>query len=143
MKKNSITKKRLTIINKAIIIILLLILAKILFMTTVRNTHYSKLANQKAYKQILVEAPRGEIKDRNGIVLAGNKPEFTVQLLADSFNKEGEDEKDTPNRKAYSIIGILERNGEKYIDEFPINYFPLLFGYLYNIYNEQNPVCPH
>ena len=89
-------------------------------MTTIRNSHYSELANQKTYKQILVQAPRGEIKDRNGVVLAGNKPEFAVQIVADSFNKLGENEKEGPNRIAYSIINILERNGEKYTDEFPI-----------------------
>nr|WP_207719020.1 penicillin-binding transpeptidase domain-containing protein [Peptostreptococcus russellii] len=98
----------------------MVIFVKILFMTTIRNSHYSELANQKTYKQILVQAPRGEIKDRNGVVLAGNKPEFAVQIVADSFNKLGENEKEGPNRIAYSIINILERNGEKYTDEFPI-----------------------
>lgn len=120
MKKNSITKKRLNTINKIIVVVLLVIFVKILFMTTIRNSHYSELANQKTYKQILVQAPRGEIKDRNGVVLAGNKPEFAVQIVADSFNKLGENEKEGPNRIAYSIINILERNGEKYTDEFPI-----------------------
>ncbi|WP_304205527.1 penicillin-binding transpeptidase domain-containing protein [Peptostreptococcus russellii] len=120
MKKNSIIKKRLNTINKIIVVVLLVIFVKILFMTTIRNSHYSELANQKTYKQILVQAPRGEIKDRNGVVLAGNKPEFAVQIVADSFNKLGENEKEGPNRIAYSIINILERNGEKYTDEFPI-----------------------
>lgn len=120
MKKNSIIKKRLNTINKIIVVVLLVIFVKILFMTTIRNSHYSELANQKTYKQILVQAPRGEIKDRNGVVLAGNKPEFAVQIVADSFNKLGENEKEGPNRMAYSIINILERNGEKYTDEFPI-----------------------
>lgn len=120
VKKNSIIKKRLNTINKIIVVVLLVIFVKILFMTTIRNSHYSELANQKTYKQILVQAPRGEIKDRNGVVLAGNKPEFAVQIVADSFNKLGENEKEGPNRIAYSIINILERNGEKYTDEFPI-----------------------
>lgn len=120
MKKNSITKKRLSTINKIIVVVLLVILGKILFMTTIRNSHYTELANNKTYKQILVQAPRGEIKDRNGVVLAGNKPEFAVQIVADSFNKVGKNEKEGPNRIAYSIINILERNGEKYTDEFPI-----------------------
>lgn len=120
VKKNSIIKKRLNTINKIIVVVLLVIFVKILFMTTIRNSHYSELANQKTYKQILVQAPRGEIKDRNGVVLAGNKPEFAVQIVADSFNKLGENEKEGPNRIAYSTINILERNGEKYTDEFPI-----------------------
>lgn len=120
MKKNVVIKKRLKTINKIIVVVLLIVIGKIFFMTTIRNSYYAELANQKTYKQILVQAPRGEIKDRNGIVLAGNKPEFTVQIVADSFNKLGKNKKDGPNKIAYSIINILERNGEKYTDEFPI-----------------------
>lgn len=120
MNKNTIIKKRLKTINKIIIVALIVILGKIVYMTTIKNSHYLELANQKTYKQIMVQAPRGEIKDRNGVLLAGNKPEFTVQIVADTFNKVGKSEKEGPNRIAYSIINILERNDEEYTDEFPI-----------------------
>lgn len=132
MNKNTITKSRLKIINKFVLIILLVIFGKILYMTTVKYSHYISLANQKVYKRIMVEAPRGEIKDRNGVVLAGNKPQFTVEIVADSFNKKGKNEDEQTNKAAHSIIGILEKNGEKYVDEFPIELNNKKFSFTYD-----------
>lgn len=114
-------KPRLKVINKFILIILSVVLIKIVYMTTIRYSHYSDLADQKAYKQIMVQAPRGEIRDRKGVLLAGNEPQFTVQIVADTFNKAGKNSKDGANKMAYSVINILEKNGETYTDEFPIS----------------------
>lgn len=120
LNKNTIVKSRLKIINKAVLIILLVVLGKIVYMVSFQNSYYSNLANQKTYKRIMVQAPRGEIRDRNGVLMAGNEPQFTVQVVGDSFNKLDSDDKDAANKISYSIIRILEKNGEKYTDEFPI-----------------------
>lgn len=123
MKKNTVIKSRLITLNKIIIFILVVIIIKIFYMTTVKSSHYKELANQKAYKQITIKAPRGEIKDRNGVVLAGDKPEFTCEIVADTFNRignESNDKQDKQNKVAYSVMNILERNKEKYVDDFPI-----------------------
>lgn len=114
-------KPRLKILNKIILVVLSVVLVKIVYMTTIKNSHYSEMADQKAYKQIMVQAPRGEIRDRKGVLLAGNEPQFTVQIVADSFNKAGKDNKEGANKIAYSIINILEKNNETYTDEFPIS----------------------
>lgn len=120
MKKNTVMKSRLNSINKILLVILAIFVGKILYMTTIKYSYYSELANQKTFKRILVQAPRGEIKDRNGVLLAGNEPQFTVQIVGDTFNKIGKDNKQEANKIAYSIIKILEKNNEKYTDEFPI-----------------------
>lgn len=121
MKKISILKKsRLTSINKFVAVVLGLVFLKLIYMTTIQHSYYTELANNKTYKQIRVQAPRGEIMDRNGVVLAGNEPEFSVQITADSFNNSGKDKNQNANKAAYEIIRILEKNGEKYKDDFPI-----------------------
>lgn len=120
MKKNTIIKNRLITINKAIVLVLVVIVLKIMYMTTFRHAHYMEMANQKTYKQVMIKAPRGEIKDRNGVVLAGDKPEFTCEIVADTFNRIEKNDKDKQNKVAYSIINILDRNKENYEDSFPI-----------------------
>lgn len=120
MKKISILKSRLTSINKLVVVVMGIVFIKLAFMTTFQYSYYTELANNKTYKQIRVQAPRGEIKDRNGVVLAGNKPEFSVQITADSFNNSGKEKNQNANRAAYEIIKILEKNDESYKDNFPI-----------------------
>ena len=132
MIKNSVIKPRLKVINKFILIVLSIVFIKIVYMTTVRYSYYSDLADQKAYKQIMVQAPRGEIRDRKGVLLAGNEPQFTVQIVVDSFNKADKKKTGEANKIAYSVINILEKNSETYTDEFPIRLDRGVYTYIFD-----------
>lgn len=112
--------KRLKIINKIIIVFFCIIICKILFMTIVKNNYYEKLADSKTYKKIVTKAPRGEILDKNGELLAGNKTEFSIQILGDTMSQRDEDGKEYINERALTLLKLLEKNNIKYIDEYPI-----------------------
>ena len=109
-------------IKKIILVVFAVILAKILYLTTVKYQHYTELAQNKTYKNLTIEAPRGEIRDRYGRLLAGNKNQFAVKISGDSLNKQDKDEDSntSSNEIALKLINLLEKNGEEYIDEFPI-----------------------
>ena len=66
---------------------MLLYLVKILYITTFKYDHYTELAENKTYKELAIKAPRGEIRDRYGRLLAGNKNLFTVQVSGDGIKK--------------------------------------------------------
>lgn len=76
---------RLKIIKIVMGVIFLAILVKIIYMTTFKYEYYNELAENKTYKKLAIEAPRGEIKDRYGRLLAGNKTyllfKFQVTIL--------------------------------------------------------------
>ena len=78
---------RLSIIKNLILVAFVVILVKILYMTTFKYEHYTELAENKTYKQLLIKAPRGEIKDRYGFV--DKKIEYYMQqeLLEGYLNK--------------------------------------------------------
>ena len=59
---------------------------KLATLTIVEGDYYRDIADNKRLKSIYIPAPRGEIRDRHGRLLAGNKPSFTVQLLKDELN---------------------------------------------------------
>ena len=89
-------------------------------MTTFKYEHYTELAENKTYKQLLIKAPRGEIKDRYGRLLAGNKNLFTVQVSGDEIKRKDSNGKSMANDICLKLINLLEKNNEEYIDEFPI-----------------------
>ena len=111
---------RLSIIKNLILVAFVVILVKILYMTTFKYEHYTELAENKTYKQLLIKAPRGEIKDRYGRLLAGNKNLFTVQLSGDEIKRKDSNGKSMANDICLKLINLLEKNNEEYIDEFPI-----------------------
>jgi penicillin-binding protein 2 len=49
----------------------------------VQAQEYSTLASQNQFNFRLVPPPRGLIKDRNGVVIAGNRPSFRVLVIRD------------------------------------------------------------
>ena len=111
---------RLSIIRNIILVAFVVILFKIIFMTTFKYEHYTELAENKTYKELPIKAPRGEIRDKYGRLLAGNKNLFTIQVSADGINKKNSDGESMANEISLKLINLLEKNNEEYIDEFPI-----------------------
>ncbi|OXX85038.1 penicillin-binding protein [Paraclostridium benzoelyticum] len=111
---------RLDIIKYIIIVVLCIILAKIIYMTTFKHEHYNELASNKTYKEIPIKAPRGEIKDRYGRTLASNRNSFTIHVSNDGVNKKDKNGKTKANEISLELINLLEKNKEEFIDEFPI-----------------------
>ncbi|MGL4796727.1 MAG: penicillin-binding transpeptidase domain-containing protein, partial [Paraclostridium sp.] len=111
---------RLDIIKFIILIVFCIILIKIIYMTVFKHEHYNQLAQNKTYKEIPIQAPRGEIKDRYGRVLAGNRNSFAVHVSKDGISKLDENKKSRANEISLDLINLLEKNKEEYIDEFPI-----------------------
>ncbi|RDY24041.1 penicillin-binding protein [Romboutsia maritimum] len=115
-KKND----RFIIMKNIILVVFVIILLRIVYMTTFKYEHYKELAENKTYKELPVKAARGEIRDKFGRLLAGNKNLFTVQVSGDGINRTDSDGKSMANDISLKIIKLLEENNEEYIDEFPI-----------------------
>lgn len=52
----------------------------------VQAQEYATLSSQNQFNFRLVPPPRGLIKDRNGVVIAGNRPSFRVLVIRDETN---------------------------------------------------------
>lgn len=99
----------------AIIMIMMAILAIRLFgLTVVEGAQWGEAASNISIKSISTPAPRGEILDRYGRVMAGNIPSFTVQFSSGDLTNE------QINSVSRNLIRILEENGDSYYDNFPI-----------------------
>ncbi len=87
---------------------------KMAVLTIVEGEEYRAVADIKKIKDIPVKAPRGKILDKNGVLLADNVASFTVQMYTDEIESE------RFNEISYILSKILDENGEKPIDDFPI-----------------------
>jgi len=112
-----ISKKLNDRFNVAILVfgmICLIILLRLTAIMIVRGEEYRIQAENSIFKTIPSSAPRFEIKDRYGRLLAGNRPSFAVHIMKNEIIDE------KINEVSLNVINILEKNGDKYIDEFPI-----------------------
>lgn len=98
-----------------IIVFMLCVLGfRMAVLTIVEGEEYRAIADIKKIKDIPVKAPRGKILDRNGVLLADNVSSFTVQMYTDEIDSKNF------NEISFILSTILDKNGEKPIDEFPI-----------------------
>lgn len=118
--KNALKKlfNRYNILMYIIVILMSALSFRLATLTIVYGDYYRDISDNKRLKEIYITAPRGEIRDRYGRLLAGNKPSFTVQLLKDELNIKGKKKK---NEALLSLVRLLETDGVSYSSDFPIN----------------------
>lgn len=109
---------RYNIVTYIVILLMFALSFRLATLTIVQGDYYRDISDNRRLREIYTTAPRGEIRDRYGRLLAGNKPSFTVQLLKDELNIKDKDKK---NQALLSLVRLLEEDGVAYVDEFPIN----------------------
>lgn len=101
-------------VNFIFIALALILVLRLFVLSVVQNDEWSSNADSIAVKGIYTASPRGNIYDRNGKLIAGNKQIFSVKMSS------GNMENDEINRVATELISILEKNGDEYSRNFPI-----------------------
>lgn len=109
---------RYNILTYVVIFLMFALSFRLATLTIVQGDYYRDVSDNKRLKEIYITAPRGEIRDRYGRLLAGNKPSFTVQILKDELNIKDKKKK---NEALLSLVRLLEEDGVTYVDDFPIN----------------------
>jgi penicillin-binding protein 2 len=72
---------RLTLIAFAVGVLFLVVLLRLWYLQVLSGEYYAELARGNRIRVIPQEAPRGIVYDRNGVILAFNRPAFNIQLI--------------------------------------------------------------
>lgn len=108
---------RYRIFTTIIAFLFFLLLLQLFRITIIQGGEFRKLADERRVKDIPITAQRGQIRDRNGVVLAGNRPVFAVQLRKDEVDQFSIEEKNT----AYLHLSrYLEEDGAHHMKTNPI-----------------------
>lgn len=108
---------RWVILGLAIFGLLGLLIYRLYDLNIVQGDHFLALSETRRTKEIQIPAPRGNIYDRNGVLLAGSRTSFAVQGTKDEVMKL--DRKERTDTLA-CLIRLVERDGADTISEFPL-----------------------
>lgn len=122
MKKRKIFN-RYTALGLIVIMIFGLLTTRLYDIQVVKGDEAREKAEASTIKDITEPAPRGDILDKNGEVLATSTAAYTLQY---NETKESSEKFYTTMAEVFSMI---EKNGEKLIDEFPIKTSPYRFEF--------------
>lgn len=92
----------------AVVFLFISILSRLFFLTVIRHDHFSAIAEGNRLRIEYQPAPRGAIYDRDGLVLAGNRPSFEVVAVPLDLPATPSARLDVINR----VSGILDFSPE-------------------------------
>jgi penicillin-binding protein 2 len=87
---------------------------RLFLLTVIQGNSWDETSDGISTRDIPITAPRGEIYDRYGNLIAGNRQIFTVKMSAGTMEPE------ELNNAIGQLIGILDQTGDTLEDNFPI-----------------------
>lgn len=105
---------RILVIKALLILVGLVFCVRLVELQIVNGEEYRETSESKMLRETTIEAPRGEIYDRNGVVLATSTLGYDVEIY-----KVGLENKEL-NKTLLKVINILEKNNDEYYSTFPI-----------------------
>ncbi len=118
LDKKNVRYNMLTLIVYIIGIILLI---QLFNLQIVHGEEYLQKSSSRLTRETTIVAARGDILDRNGNVLAGTVNQYNVEIYKSKIDTQ------TLNNTLLKVATVLESNGDKYKDSFPIKINPIEF----------------
>ena len=121
----SLDKKnvRYNILYILLYVIGIILIFQLFNLQIVHGEEYLQTANSRLTRETKIRAARGNILDCNGNILAGNEIKYSLKIYKSKIDEQN------LNTTILNAIYVLEKNGDKYNDEFPININPVSFKY--------------
>ena len=86
-QEHYVSSWRYVFLAASIGIIFSIIAGQLLYLQMVKGEYFRKKSSNQSVRKLWVQALRGEIYDRNGVMIAGNKPSFDVDVNVDDLTK--------------------------------------------------------
>ena len=116
MKEIKNNETRYYILIGLIILITIILIIALFDMQIINGESYRERSSRKVTRTAESYAPRGEIYDRNGNLLATNEVSYTLNLFRTKSKQ------DDLNDLLLKIAGVLIKNGDNYISNLPIDF---------------------
>ncbi|MBO5004380.1 MAG: penicillin-binding protein 2 [Clostridia bacterium] len=120
--KSNEHKIRYNIISMLVYVIGVILLVQLFNLQVIKGEEYRRESNTRLTRETVLEAARGEIVDRTGNKLVTTEMNFSLELYKTKIDNE------TLNNTLLKIANLLEENGDRYIDNFPIEINPYKFS---------------
>ena len=106
---------RILVTKCLLFLVAVVIIIRLVDIQIVHGEEYRKESESKMLRESVIEAPRGEIYDRNGVVLATNKLSYDVVIYKTDIDEE------KLNSILLRVINIIEKNNDEVYTNFPMD----------------------
>ena len=114
-------KIKYNIITLIVYILGIILLIQLFNLQIIKGEDYRNQSNTRLTRESILKAARGNILDRTGNAIVSNSMGFRLDLYKTKVDNQ------TLNETILKIVNILEKHGDKYIDNLPITIEPFAF----------------
>jgi penicillin-binding protein 2 len=114
---------RYNLLTMFIYIVGIILIVQLFSFQIIHGKEYRETSNNRLTRETTITAARGQILDTSGRTLVGNKMSFRVELYKTKI------EYDTLNQTILKLLNLLEKNGDTYVDTFPIKLNPIEYTF--------------
>lgn len=112
---------RFNITTLLVYIIGAILIVQLLNLQIIHGEEYREQSNTRLTRMSSIEGARGDILDRSGNKLATVRESYNIELYKTNIETQ------ELNEAMLELVNVLEKNGEKYKDNFPIKLNPFEF----------------
>ena len=123
MRKKINIKFRFNLMTTIVYVIGIALLLQLFNLQIIHGKEYREQSNTRLTRESTLEAARGSIMDRTGNTIASDSMGFSVEFYKTKLDTE------TLNNTILNIVNVLEANGDKYVNSFPITINPYNFSF--------------
>lgn len=105
-------KQRIFFVFVIVILCSFLLSARLVYLMVIKADHYAKKAEEVQQRERAIKAERGKIYDRNGILIAANKPVSTISVIHNQIK-----DKETVIRNLSVLLDIDEEKVRKRVEK--------------------------
>ncbi len=104
MHPQSPHRPRIAVLSVVVAVLLLALLSRLWFLQVLASERYGNLAEANQVRQVVVEAPRGRILDRQGRVLVQNRAAWAITVKTTELGDKRQ--RDTVLGRLSSLLGV-------------------------------------
>ena len=116
------SKIKYNMLSMLVYILGIILLVQLFNLQIIKGQEYRNQSNTRLTRESTLKAARGNILDRTGNPIVSNTMGFRLDLYKTKVDTE------TLNKTILNIINVLEKNGDRYYDNLPINIEPFSFS---------------
>jgi penicillin-binding protein 2 len=121
--ENEMAGRRLSIIALVVLVAFVTIIARLLYLQVIKGTEYVTIATENKIRLVALDAVRGDVFDRNGTLMVGNRSSFVVSMT-DVQAAMGEDEakqRQETIRKLGGALGMTPKQVEGRLENLSLD----------------------
>lgn len=123
MKSTKNIRVRYNLLTVFVYVIGILLLLSLFNLQIIHGSEYRQQSNVRLTRESTLEAARGNILDKYGNIIASSQMGFRLELYKTKLDVQD------LNLTILNTIRVLEQNGDRYIDTFPISIDPFAFQF--------------